>query len=110
VSGPQPPLLIWTGGAELALRAANAAAVLVEQIKRATPKPLESIAAQSGLAIDTGDFRGWHRVSDSLRNVKAHDYLPPNEEDIERAYQPTRRGWSASSEQDQSECRNAADG
>ena len=82
------------GGAESALRAANRAAALVEQIKHAPPKPLESIAAQSGLSIDARDFRGWYRVCDGLRNGKDPDDLPPSEEEIEGAYQAYTRGMA----------------
>lgn len=81
-------------GAESALRAANTAAALVEQIKHAPPKPLESIAAQSGLSIDARDFRGWYRVCDALRNGKDPNYLPPSEEEIEGAYQAYTRGMA----------------
>jgi hypothetical protein len=79
-------------GAESALRAANSAAALVEQVRHASPKPLESIAAQSGLSIDERDFRAWYRVCDALRNGKAPDYLAPSEQDIEGAYQAYRLG------------------
>ena len=82
------------GGAESALRAANRAAALVEQIRQAPLKPLESIAAQSGLSIDARDFRGWYRVCDALRNGKDPDYLPPSEEEIEGAYQAYTRGMA----------------
>lgn len=79
------------GGAESALRAGNTAAALVEQIRHAPPKPLESIASRSGLSIDAHDFRGWYRVCDALRNGKDPAYLPPSEEEIEGAYQAYKR-------------------
>ena len=82
------------GGAESALRAANTAAALVEQIKQAPAKSLESIAAQSGLTIDEGDFGGWYRVCDALRNGKDADYRPPTDEETKGAYQAYMRGMA----------------
>ncbi|WP_141058911.1 hypothetical protein [Stenotrophomonas rhizophila] len=79
-------------GQELALRIADAAAAAVEQIKRAPPKPLESIAAQSGLAIDEQDFRGWYRVCHGLRRGRAVEYTLPSDREVEVAYEAYRCG------------------
>ncbi|HHA2494027.1 TPA: hypothetical protein ACOECR_000890 [Stenotrophomonas maltophilia] len=79
-------------GEESALRIADAAAAALERIKRAPPKPLESIAAQSGIAIDEQDFRGWYRVSHGLRRGRVAEYTLPNDQEVADAYETYRRG------------------
>lgn len=68
------------GGQQSALLAADAAAILVEQIRHAPPRQLESIAAQSGIVIEEPDFAGWFRVCDALRNSKTSEYRVPSEQ------------------------------
>lgn len=82
------------GGAASAIRAADRAAALIEQIRHSLPTSLESIASKSGLEIEEGDFRGWYRVCDALRNGKDADYVRPSEEQIEGAYQAYKQGMA----------------